>query len=51
MDGAALDLTLFLVTTFVAAAVAGLAGFAFGLARFRKLVLMLLLASGVSLVV
>jgi len=31
MDGAALDLTLFLVTTFVAAAVAGLAGFAFGL--------------------
>jgi uncharacterized membrane protein YfcA len=31
MDGPALDLTLFLVTTFVAAAVAGLAGFAFGL--------------------
>jgi uncharacterized protein len=31
MDGVVLDLTLFLLTTFVAAAVAGLAGFAFGL--------------------
>jgi mono/diheme cytochrome c family protein len=32
MDGMALDLSLFLVTTSTAAAVAGLAGFAFGLA-------------------
>ncbi len=31
MDGNALDLILFLIATFVAALVAGIAGFAFGL--------------------